>query len=422
MTELRARFGDFEQAIRFFRRKVNVPTARWDDLWHGQHAHGFMVAGATKVALLDDFRRAVDAAIADGETLEQFRKRFDTIVAKHGWQYNGSRGWRSRVIWETNVRTAVMAGKWEQFSSADMSRLPYLMYQHNTLLNPREHHKAWDKLVLRKDDPWWATHFPPNGWGCRCTVIQISERQLRRLGKGGPDTAPGSDPPGALPPEWAYNVGEAAQSMGPARALGDHVMQMPPAWRDVALADAQRRAPLWMAGWSALVDEVMTDKRPRGGAHPVAYLRPETIAVLGSGVALDGRKITAPPAMPTNALVAMERDRVLHTLRDAHSQGIHALDAELRQLHLRMSRPDAVYWDDGQPQTPGSRAEGPALIYAWKLADGRIAKAVVQLNWRAQTTRSLKGAGVHMGWVRTVWLVREQNLRDPRYKLLEGGL
>ena len=45
-------------------------------------------------------------AIADGTTLDEFRDDFDGIVEKHGWSYNGSRGWHSRVIFDTNVNMA----------------------------------------------------------------------------------------------------------------------------------------------------------------------------------------------------------------------------------------------------------------------------------------------------------------------------
>ena len=115
----------FDEAITFFRRKVKLPSRAWTDLKEGAHARAFAVAGATSAALLEDFRKAVDRAIADGTTLTDFRKDFDRIVATHGWSYNGTRGWRSAVIYNTNLRTARAAGKWAQIDRVKADR-PYV--------------------------------------------------------------------------------------------------------------------------------------------------------------------------------------------------------------------------------------------------------------------------------------------------------
>lgn len=42
------------------------------------------------------------------------------------------------------------------------------------------------------DDPWWQTHYPPNGWFCHCTVQSLSERDLDRYGFTVADSAPAS--------------------------------------------------------------------------------------------------------------------------------------------------------------------------------------------------------------------------------------
>jgi len=183
----------FAEQIAFFRRKVNVNTQSWLDVWQQAHDHAFMVAGANRDDLVLDFRQAVDAAIGNGETLEQFRKRFDSIVAKYGWDYNGGRNWRSRVIYETNLRTSYAAGRWQQLQSIKQ-RVPYWEYVHSDAVqHPRPQHLAWNGLVLSADDPWWHSHFPPNGWGCQCTVRGRSKRDLADMGKSGPDQAPPID-------------------------------------------------------------------------------------------------------------------------------------------------------------------------------------------------------------------------------------
>lgn len=180
----------FDRQIEFFRSKLNLPTHTWTDIWQSMHDLSFVVAGAAKADLVADLRTAVDAAIAEGETLESFRRRFDEIVAKHGWSYTGGRNWRTRVIYDTNLRTSYAAGRIEQMTAMSATH-PYWRYRHSHISQePRLNHLAWDKLVLRWDDPWWRTHYPPNGWGCRCYAEALDERDMQRLGKDGPDTAP----------------------------------------------------------------------------------------------------------------------------------------------------------------------------------------------------------------------------------------
>ena len=138
----KASFGSlsFSEQIEFFRRKVNLPTHGWTDIWQSAHDHAFVVAGANRAEIVVDFRDAIDKAIAGGTTLEEFRKDFDTIVKKHGWSYNGSRGWRSRIIYETNLRTSYAAGIYAQLK-ASTKAFPYWQYRHSGLDKvPREFH------------------------------------------------------------------------------------------------------------------------------------------------------------------------------------------------------------------------------------------------------------------------------------------
>ena len=188
-----AKYGTkpFQEANDYFRQKHPLPTTGWQDVYGPQHDHAFMVAGANKSAIVEDFATAIQKALDDGETLADFRKRFDDIVERHGWDYNGSRGWRSRLIYETNLRQAYNAGREKQFADPEFrQRFPYSEYRHSGAENFRPQHRDWDRLVLRVDDPWWDSHSPSNGYGCDCKKFALSERQLKRTGRDGPDTAP----------------------------------------------------------------------------------------------------------------------------------------------------------------------------------------------------------------------------------------
>jgi SPP1 gp7 family putative phage head morphogenesis protein len=176
----------FQEQIDFFRQKLNLPTARWDDLLGAAHDRAFVVAGAMQADLLADLRVAVTKGIEQGTTLEAFRADFNAIVAKHGWHGWTGEGtpageaWRTNVIYATNLRTSHAAGRYAQLQEIKHAR-PYWRYVHNdTVLHPRPHHQALDGLVLPADDKFWDKAFPPAGFGCRCRVESLAQRDLER--------------------------------------------------------------------------------------------------------------------------------------------------------------------------------------------------------------------------------------------------
>lgn len=104
MSNLAPQYGDlvkFKEAISHIKSKIQIPTSHWDDLLGQIHARAFTIAGATKTELLNDIYKDVVNSIESGETLSEFRKHFDSTVSKHGWLYNGKRGWRTQVIYKT---------------------------------------------------------------------------------------------------------------------------------------------------------------------------------------------------------------------------------------------------------------------------------------------------------------------------------
>ncbi len=166
----------FAEQVAAFRLRLGdlVPTSRWDDIRRSAHDRAFMVAGATKADLLADLGAAVDTAIAEGTGLEAFKRDFRDIVERHGWHGWTGEGtpkgeaWRMRTIYRTNMRTSYMAGRHAQLTEG---RFKFWVYRHGGSVEPRLHHLGWDGLILPPDHPFWATHYPPNGWGCSCRVF-----------------------------------------------------------------------------------------------------------------------------------------------------------------------------------------------------------------------------------------------------------
>jgi hypothetical protein len=214
----------FKEAVAAFRLRLGnlVPTAKWDDLWQDQHDRAFMVAGATKADLLADLAAAVDKAISQGTSLEEFRRDFRRIVEErgwHGWTGEGTKAgeaWRTRVIYRTNMRTSYAAGRMAQLVEGGFS---LWVYRHGGSVEPRLIHLGWDGLVLPPDHPFWATHAPPNGWGCSCYVVGArSFAGAQRLGGQPGKPLPGgwqkldqkTGAPVGIDRGWAYAPGRTA--------------------------------------------------------------------------------------------------------------------------------------------------------------------------------------------------------------------
>jgi hypothetical protein len=171
----------FQEAIDYFATKQNIDTDSWRDLQGLDYDVAFAVAGA-KGALLQDMRDAVEKAIEQGTTLQEFRKDFDRIVQSRGWSYSGDRDWRTNTIYNTNLRTAYEGGRWEQIQQTKAKR-PYLQWRHGGSRDPRPLHIALDRKVFSLDDPFWQTMGnPPVGYGCLCQVFALSDRDVERLG------------------------------------------------------------------------------------------------------------------------------------------------------------------------------------------------------------------------------------------------
>lgn len=181
----------FDEAIDYLRQKVSVTSRTWTDVWQRANAKAFTVAGATTDALVNDFRREVEKALESGSTLQEFRSSFDEIVKRHGWEHVGRPGWRSRVIYETNLSMAYSAGRYVQQTEPEtLAAFPYWQYVHSGARHPRKQHLAWNGMVLSATDPFWDWAYPPNGWGCGCRVRPVSDRMLKRQGRAGLDEAP----------------------------------------------------------------------------------------------------------------------------------------------------------------------------------------------------------------------------------------
>lgn len=81
-------------------------------------------------------------------------------------------------LYETYARTQnALAFAAARIAVNDMPEIQTILwgYEYSATLDGRTRptHAALDGLVLPKDHPRWLTVFPPNGYNCRCVVVEI---------------------------------------------------------------------------------------------------------------------------------------------------------------------------------------------------------------------------------------------------------
>ncbi|ADZ72411.1 phage minor head protein [Polymorphum gilvum] len=252
------------EVIRYFRGKGSRPTFDWRDIAPVEHAYAFTVAKTAGFDVLDDLRAAVEDAIVNRVPFETFRERLTPTLQAKGWwgkrfaqdpadgatklvQLGSPR--RLHTIYWANIRTAHAAGEWER-SQRTKRFLPYLVYTLSLAERRRPEHRAWVGIVLPVDDPFWDTHYPPNGWGCKCGVRQISRREAERLGydpqAGGPQivmrpwrnkrTGQTVRVPVGIDPGWDTNPGKT-RGRNVAELLSGRLGDLPTSARRAAIAD-----------------------------------------------------------------------------------------------------------------------------------------------------------------------------------------
>jgi SPP1 gp7 family putative phage head morphogenesis protein len=138
----------------------------------------------------EDFIRALKNngfQFSAAKTFQQVKEMSDFILDENGNLRNfGDYEAKAREIFgkynkewlKTEIaqasNSAQMASKWLEIEK-DKDFLPYLRYVTAGDARVRPDHAPLDGIIKRVDDDFWDTFYPPNGWNCRCTVLQEAE-------------------------------------------------------------------------------------------------------------------------------------------------------------------------------------------------------------------------------------------------------
>lgn len=113
--------------------------------------------------------KSMSLALKDGEGKIRSFADFRNEAMKVAETYLGN---YLRVEYDTAVGSAQMSAKWVKFES-EKDAIEMLRYVTAGDRRVRPAHKLLDGVTREVDDKFWDHYYPPNGWSCRCDVIQV---------------------------------------------------------------------------------------------------------------------------------------------------------------------------------------------------------------------------------------------------------
>ncbi|MBB4287739.1 phage minor head protein [Roseospira goensis] len=294
------RFGHLlsPDVAEFMRAKGLMPRWDYDEVLPEEHAFGFMSARIMDLDILRDLHTSLAEALDAGTPYGRWAKDLEPTLRARGWwarrevvdPRTGEVGtvdlrqpWRLKVIYDSNMRAARAAGQYQR-AQRTKAGLPFFTYELGPSKEHRPEHVQLKGLTLAVDHPAWDTLMPPNGWGCKCRLRQITAAEARRRGLTVPNsvslpsrtvrhrvTGQRMTLPEAVDPAWARSGGPLR-----ARALDDalhgRLAALPARIAQAACHDLARGPSL-----QQLVEHPMP-----GRAHPIARLADDMAAAMGA--------------------------------------------------------------------------------------------------------------------------------------------
>lgn len=174
----------------FLREKVVMPAEEFYQLEASSRARAFTVSGVADLDLVTDVWEAIDQAVVNGETLEDFRDRVGDQL-EEAW--GGENPWRLETIFRTNMQTAYSAGRQVQNKQVRETH-PYIRYDVVEDDRTSDICDALVGVVVRADSEFAATHHTPLHHGCRTDEVAITAEEAHELGITDDDDAPEVEP------------------------------------------------------------------------------------------------------------------------------------------------------------------------------------------------------------------------------------
>jgi len=169
-----------EAAAAYIHGKAVADPEHFGNLPPQLKQRAFTVAGIEQLDALQRIRDAV-AKLPEGASWDEAKKEIAAEISPFVGGDDKAAKARANFMLRTHGFQAYAVARHQQ-QMEDIEIFPYWKYETVGDSRVRPGHAALDGKILRADDPWWNTHYPPWDWGCRCIVIELTELDAKKQG------------------------------------------------------------------------------------------------------------------------------------------------------------------------------------------------------------------------------------------------
>ena len=195
----------YDAAIETLRKRLGLSLDEQNRLETEYSASAIRVLKDTTEAIEKKLEAAILETTAAGEHVREGVKALGAAFDAAGITPENS--FTLEALFRTQTQTAYGAGRWQASQAPEIQEILW-GYKYVTVGDDRvrPEHAGLEGVTAPKDDPIWKRIWPPNGYACRCSTIEIFEKRKIRLPPAvveinGKEYTPGPDK------GFAYNAG-----------------------------------------------------------------------------------------------------------------------------------------------------------------------------------------------------------------------
>jgi len=217
----------FTEAINALRDKVPMTRALFDTLTEAEREFAFSVANVTQADLVTEVLEAMEIAVRDGITFEEFQAGPTAERLSEAW--GGENPPRLETIFRTSVVGAYNEGRYRQMTAPTVKRLRNF-WRYDAIEDSRLRDcpicSPCAGVILPSDHAWWQKHYPILHPSCRCVATPLTQEEAEAEGitRSPPSSTPATgfgQAPSVRGSDWSPSPDDYPDSIS--AVLGDRL-------------------------------------------------------------------------------------------------------------------------------------------------------------------------------------------------------